>query len=204
MRPFKSERFGGNQGFTLVELQVALFVSFITLLAIISMYLFSWRSFDTGSTLLDVYANSRNAIGWMMKDIRCAKQVVSNVTISGTSYSTTDNSIVLMVPSIDAFGNVISTCYDYMVYFLQGSEMRRIVGKDPLSARANEDRIIAKYCSSLVFSSGGVPLSGIANLSTINTVAVYLPLNKVAISLSGSGTQTESIEPTTVVRLRNK
>lgn len=204
MRTLEYGRLSGNRGFTLVELQVALFVSLITLLAIISMYLFSWRSFDTGSTLLDVYANSRNAIGWMMKDIRCAKQVVANVTISGTSYSTTDNSIVLMVPSVDSSGNVISTCYDYMVYFLQGSEMRRIVGTDPASSRANEDRVIAKYCSSLVFSSGGVPLSGIANLSTINTVAVYLPLNKVAISLSGSGTQIESIEPTTVVRLRNK
>ena len=196
-----------NRGFTLVELQVASFISLVILLAILSLYLFSLHSFTAGNTILDVYANSRNAIGWMMKDIRCAKQVVSSVPITGDpshSYYTTDNSIVLMVPSIDASGNVISPCYDYIIYFLQGGDMRRIVQKDPLSARKAENRIIASYCSSLVFSSGGDTLSDIANLSTINTVAIYLPINKVTISLSGSGEMTESITPTTIVRLRNK
>ena len=85
-------------GFTLLELQVASFVSFITLLAILSLYIFSWRSFNTGDTLLDVYSNSRAVIGWMTKDIRCARQVVLNVEIAGspgTYYTTTDNSIVL-------------------------------------------------------------------------------------------------------------
>lgn len=197
-----------NRGFTLIELQVASLISFITLLAILSLYLFSWRSFNIGDTLLDVYANSRNAIGWMTKDIRCAKQVVSSVAIAGSSpvryYTTTDNSIVLMVPSIDSSGNAISTCYDHIIYLLEGSDMHRIVQKNPLSSRLNENKIIARYCSTLVFSSGGVTLSDIANLSVINTVAIYLPINKIAISLGGSGGVTESITPTTIVRLRNK
>ena len=198
-----------NKGFTIIELQVAALISIVTLLAILSLYLFSWRSFTTGNTLLDVYANSRNAIGWITKDIRCAKQIVKSVEITGQAsqyYTTTDNSIVLMLPSINSSGIVISPYYDHVIYFLQGSDMYRIVQKDPMSSRQNENRIIARYCSSLVFSSGGVTLSNFSDteLSTKNTVAVYLPINKVTISLSGSGTQTESIAPTTIVRLRNK
>jgi len=189
-----------NKGFTLIELQVASFVSMVVLLAILTLYVFALRSFTTGDALLDVYANSRNAIGWMMKDIRCAKQVIA----SHGAYTTTDSSIVLMVPSIDSSGNVISPCYDYITYRLQGSDMYRIVEKDPASARLAENRIIAKYCSSLVFSSGGNTLSSIGNLSTINTVAIYLPLNKATISLAGGNIINQSITPTTTVRLRNK
>ena len=82
--------------------------------------------------------------------------------------------------------------------------MRRIVDPDPLSARTAENRKIAAYCGSLVFSSGGDTLSNVGNLSTVNTVAIYLPINKVTVSLSGGGAVIESITPTTTVRLRNK
>lgn len=189
-----------NKAFTLVEVQVALFVAFITLLAALCLYIFSWRNFTTGSALLDVYANSRNASEWLTRDIRCAAQVVP----SYGSYATTDNSIVLMVPSINASGQVISSHYDYIAYLLQGSDMYRIVQKDALSSRPNENSVKARYCASLTFSSGGVTLSNIANLSAVNTVAIYLPINKSTVSLSGAGQEVESITPTTVVKLRNK
>ncbi len=189
-----------NKGFTLLELQVASAIALITLSAVLALYLFSWRSFTIGNPLLDVYSNSRNASGWLTRDIRCAAQVVS----SHGSYTTTDNSIVLMVPSIDSLGEVISPNYDYIIYKLQDTDLYRIVQKDASSSRANENRAIAHYCDSLTFSSGGVALSNIGNLSTVNTVAIYLPINKSTISLSGAGTVNESINPTTVVRLRNK
>lgn len=190
----------GIPGFTLVELQLASLVAIIVLSAIIALYIFSWRSFTIGSALLDVYANSRNASGLLTRDIRNASQVVP----SHGSYTTTDNSIVLMVPSIDASKAIISAHYDYITYRLQNTDLYRIVEPDALSARQSENSIIARYCYSLTFSSGGTTLSNIANLSTVNTVAIYLPINKSTISLGGSGTGTESITPTTVVRLRNK
>lgn len=172
----------------------------IALSAVLSLYLFSWRSFSVGNTLLDVYSNSRNASGWLTRDIRCAAQVVS----SHGSYTTTDNTIVLMVPSIDASNQIISAHYDYIIYRLQGTDLYRIVQKDALSSRANSNGVIAHDCADLAFSSNGAGLSTIANLSTVNTVSIYLPINKMALSLSGTGTQTASISPTTIVRMRNK
>ena len=195
-------------GFTLVELQVASTIALITLSAVIALYLFSWRSFTIGNALLDVYSNSRNASGWLMRDIRCAAQVVasydSSVDDDGESYTTTSHSIVLMVPSVDDDGEVISGNYDYIIYELQGTNLYRIVQKDGLSSRTAGSSVIAHNCAELTFSSDGLPLSSIANLSTVNTVSIYLPINKFTTSLSGAGTQTASISPTTVVRLRNK
>lgn len=189
-----------SKGYSLIELQVASIIGFITLLAILALYIFSWRSFSIGNTILDVYLNSRNAVGLIATDIRCASQVIS----SYGPYTTTDHRIVLMVPSVDSTGNAIPSHYDYIVYQLQGTDIYRIVQHDALSARPNENRAIAHYCSTLTFSSGGVALSSVANLSTVDTVGIYLPINETTISLSGGGGAVASITPTTVIKLRNK
>ena len=189
-----------NCGFTLVEFQIASFIALITVAALLSLYIFVWRNFTIGDTALDVYTNSRNASSYLIRDIRSAAQVVSNVG----AYTTTDSSIVLMVPSIDALGEIVESKYDYIIYEIQDGDIYRIVQADASSARQSENHIIAHYCSSLTFSSGGVTLSNIANLSTVNSIAIYLPINKTTTSLSGTGTTDESINPTTVVKLRNK
>lgn len=203
-----------RMGFTLIELQMATAIACIALLTAVSIYIFYRKTYVIGSAVLDVYASSRVAMGWVAKDVRCAAQVVSSYT-SGTTYTTGDHAIVLQVPSIDTSGNVIKSYYDYIIYQLQGAQLYRIIIIDPKfntagdpkyhqNGRQNENRTVAGNCVSLTFSSGGIALSGIANKSTINTVAIYLPLNKTISSLSGVGTHTASINPTTIVRLRNK
>ena len=189
-------------GFTLVEIQVALGITFIIFLAVFSLYILYSKTFKAGSTVLDTYSNSRIAIALISRDIRCAAQVES----SHGAYTTTDSSVVLKVPSVDAAGNVISVQYDEIIYRLQGVDLYRIAIPSAASARPAENRAVAHNCGSLIFSSGGVTLSNIgsANLSDINTVAVCLPINKMILSLSGTGMVTESTIPTTVIKLRNK
>lgn len=192
-------------GFTLIEVQVSLLIASITLLAAFSMYIFYWRMFVIGNNMLDVYSNSRIAAAFIARDIRSSSQVAAQYPETGTpAYSTSDNILILKTPSIDASWNVITPQYDYIVYRMQSSDLYRIVIPDAMSSRISENRAVAHYCSVLTFSSGGVTLSNIANLSAINTVGMYLPLNKSTIALSGTGSQTASIAPTTVVRLRNK
>lgn len=189
-----------TRGFTLIELQLSLFIALVTFVAAISLYIFYWRTFIIGNTVVDVYSNSRIAMELMGRDIRWAAQVVP----SHSPYTTTDSCIVLQVPAIDSSNNTIPSHYDYITYMLQGSDLYRIVQKDSLSSRLNENRAVAHDCTLLTFSSGGVGLGSIPNLSTVNVVAVYLPINKATLSLSGAGTETASLNPTTVIRLRNK
>lgn len=194
-----------KKAFTLVELQVASVIALFTLSAVLALYLFSWRSFAIGSTLLDVYSNSRIASGYLTRDIRCTAQVVS----SYGSYVTSDNSIVLKVKSIGPLGDVISPNCDYIAYELRNApdgrkDLYRIVMPDASSSRTSDDRFMAHYCESLIFSSGGIDLSSIGDLSLINTISIYLPINKSTMSLSGAETSILSLNPTTVVRLRNK
>lgn len=183
----------------MMELQFSLLIGVIVLAAAVSLYLFYWRTFVIGNAILDVYTNSRIAAEWMVRDIRSAAQVVP----SHDTYTTTDNSIVLQIPSIDSSGDVIGSHYDHIIYQLQDSDLYRIVKKDSSSARQEENRAIAHYCTSLNFSSGGVTLSEVPNLSAINEIGIYLPLNKTTLALGG-GEGEVSITPTTVIRMRNK
>ena len=193
-----------KRGFTLVDLQFAVVIGALTLVAALSLYTFYWRTFVIGNTVLDVYSNSRIALEMISRDIRWATQVEESYTSGGTTYTTGDNVLVLMVPSIDASDNCIPSTYDYIIYQLQSGNLYRIVCKAASSARLSENRIVARYCTSLTFSCGGVTLSNIANKSTINNVDIYLPLNKTVLSLSGQGQAIESMYPTTIVKLRNK
>ncbi len=189
-------------GFTLAEIQVVSVIVFVIFLAMFALYILYSRTFAVGSTLLDVYANSRIAVALLARDIRAAAQVEA----SNGSYTTSDSSIVLKVPSVDSAGNVISAKFDEIIYKLQGQELYRIVIPSSSSSRISTNRAVANNCASLTFSSGGVTLSNISssNLSNINTIEINLPISRTILSLSGTTTVSESMVPTTTVKLRNK
>lgn len=207
-----------NIALTLVEMQIAAVVVALIIIAAMSSYVFYWQSFATGNIFLDVYSNSRIAMGWMSKDIRWAAQVLPTSTLSSTVYNTSDNCIVLNVPSINNPGGeiaIIPAQFDEIIYQVQGDDLHRIVspfktGSTP-SIRSAEDRIVATHCNPLTFksqtaTSGGIqPLSYFVNLlelDTINAVYVSLPLNER--TLFSSNAADASLRPTTVIKLRNK
>lgn len=204
-----------KKAFTLVEVQLAAIIAAFILIAAISSYIFYWKSFSAGNIFLDVYSNSRIAMGWMAKDIRWAAQIAPNSTLGAITRTTSDNCIVLSVPSIKSSGDIISSQFDEIIYLITNDDLHRIVypfktGTNP-SIRSTEDRIIATDCSQLAFSSstpssGGIqPLSyfvGLSELPDINTVYISLPLNEKTIFSTNTGGA--SLRPTTVVKLRNK
>jgi len=197
-------------GFSLVEVLMVLVITVIIFLSVFSIYLLYSKTFTVGNVLLDIYSNSRTAAALLMRDIGSAAQVESSCASGGVTYTTTDSSIVLKVPSVDSSGNIISDKFDEIVYRLSGSDLYRIVipnlSAPKPSRRPAVNRAVAHNCGSLTFSSGGVTLSNIngADLSGLNTIAIRLPVNETVLSLSGAGTVTATMVPTTVVRLRNK
>jgi Tfp pilus assembly protein PilW len=203
-----------------MELQVASAIAAIMLVAAVSFYIMSWRSFTMGNTVLDIYSNSRIAMGWMAKDIRWASQILPQSTIV-TGYTTSSNCAVLQVPSIANTGGVISIIpsqFDEIIYRVQNGDMYQIVTPNTAtvtpSARTPQNRVIATHCNPATFykvdTSTGTwtPLSTFisagGNLSTVNNLGVSLPVNETTLSLSGAVIQTTSLTPTTVIRLRNR
>lgn len=207
-----------KKGFTIVEMMIAVFITSIILVAAISLYIYYWRSFATGNTALDIYSNSRIAMGWLAKDLRSGANILGQSTIT-SGYTTSDNCIVLQVPSLthDVYGNIaiVPSQFDEVIYKVQNGKLYQIAcpfttGLHP-SIRLAQNHAIADHCDSVTFykvdTSAGTwtSLSGLINqLSTINNVGVSLPVNETTLSFSGITTHSNLITPTMVVRLRNK
>lgn len=203
-----------KRAFTLAEVQFAVFITAFILIAAISSYIFFWKSFSAGNVFLDVYSNSRIAMGWMVTDIKWAAQVLPNSTLGSVTYNTSDNCIVLNVPSITSLG-VVTSCDQIIYRVTDDGSLHRIVYVSAGSTRTPGDRVIATHCSQLAFSSATPSSGGLQPLSyfissdplldqseDINTVHISLPLNEKTIFSTGTGGA--SLRPTTIVKLRNK
>lgn len=201
-----------NKGLTLVEMQISAAITVIVIVAAMSLYLMAWRSFALGNGYMDIYSDSRMAMEKMARDIRWGAQIES----SYGGYTTANNSMILKIPSVNTSGDVVGGYYDRVIYNVSSdNKLHRIVRIDtavPNSGRSNDDRVIAKNCSPSNFLLGTVDegtgafqsLGSVPILSTINNVAVSLPISSSMLSFSGGTTQQVALTPTTTIRLRNK
>lgn len=159
-----------KKGFTISELLIAIIIVVITI--IISFQAFISLRYDYGAitSYLASYLKGREVIDIMSKDCRIAIRVLD----SFSSYTATDNSIVLKVPSIDNFGNIIDVDheFDYIIYRLYQGDLWKIVIPGTASSRPPQNEVLKKSMESLFITSNGVALSQIPHKSSITNVTI--------------------------------
>lgn len=166
----------GKRGFTLVEVLVSTALLMGITTVIISVAIGCQRSFITGVELLNLQAQSRQAMQWLRRDIKWAVSLENSRTIGAKTYTTSNSEVVLRLPAISAAGDMI-TGYDYIVYHLNDSDnsiLERVVAADSSSARTSGIYIVARDIMFLVFSSGGTGLSFVGTLSSVANVGISL------------------------------
>ncbi|MFH1093352.1 MAG: hypothetical protein V1739_04250 [Candidatus Omnitrophota bacterium] len=170
-------------GFTLVEVLVstAIFVGISTV--IIGAYIGCQRSFITGTVLLDLHGQTRQSLDWARKDIEWAIVIENSRSISGKTYTTGDNVLVLRIPSINNLMNLTGSV-DYVVYHLNDDDpaiLERVVAPDASSARPGGIYIIARNVSALNFSSGGTGLGSVGILAAVRNITIRLTTAKTVL-----------------------
>ncbi|WP_223669204.1 PilW family protein [Kangiella shandongensis] len=70
------------KGFTLIEMMVAMVIGLIILAGVFVVYLSSKKTFNLGSGMVNVHENGRFAINYLVKDIRRAGWIDTDVTPS--------------------------------------------------------------------------------------------------------------------------
>jgi len=185
-------------GFTLVELLVAMTIFTILSAVIVAAYIGAQRSFVTGAALLDLQSQTRQSINWLRRDIKWAILIDS----SHGSYTTSDNELILVLPSIDTAHNLTGTV-DYVTYHLNSSDpaiLERIVESNATSTgRPSGTFTIARDVNSLNFSSGGTGLSGIGMLQSVREITVNLNTARTVLG----GRQVQSNVETTILMRNN-
>lgn len=189
-----------SKGFTLIELLIVVVLGALIMAAMVGLYASGQRYFITESARSDLIRDGRSVLNWISRDIKEAIQVLESWDI----YSTSTNSLVLQVPSVDADGLIIDieSDFDYIVYRLNSeypTRLERIVEpKEGVSSRAESNRVLATRVNSFVLSSEGVELSSVSDLSEVSSIDIALVLRRTHFSRNFEETLN------TLVRLRNK
>ena len=110
---------------------------------------------------LGSYLKGREMIDHVSKDCRMGIRIMD--TYEG--YTTTNNTLVLKVPSVDASGNIIDVNneFDYIIYRIQNQDLWKIVFPGSSSSRLAYNDVLKKSIESLYMACDGVPLSDISH-----------------------------------------
>ncbi len=188
------------KGLTLVELLVAMALVSLLMTALLALYSAGQRYFLSESVRLEELRDVRHVQNWMIRDIKEAAQVLPTWDV----YTASDSCLILLVPSVDASGDIIDieNDFDYVVYRLNPqipSRLERIMdAKDGVSARSDSSRWMSTKVSSFLLSSEGANLSAVADFSQVAIVDISLTTRQILMGR----TYQETLQ--TGVMLRNK
>jgi len=133
---------GSNRGLTLIEMLIGLVIVSVLIVAVLSLYSKGQQNFMNGNIHADLVEGTRYPFAWIARDVKTATKVAA----SWGSYTTSANTLVLQVPSVDANGLIIDiTAHsDYFIYRRFNNKLQRIIdAKGGVSARADSSRYLA-------------------------------------------------------------
>jgi prepilin-type N-terminal cleavage/methylation domain-containing protein len=133
---------GRPRGFTLIEMLIGLAIISLLIVALLSFYSKGQQQFMNQNIQSDVLEKSRYPLALIAQDVKSAIQVVT----AWGSYTTSSNTLVLEVPSVDSSGLIIdvNSQFDYVIYRVSNRRLQRIYdAKEGVSARVDGSRNLA-------------------------------------------------------------
>lgn len=141
--------------------------------------------------------STNDALVKVRSSIKEASSIVASYTQDSTTYTSGDTQLVLKIPSLDSFGNLISDAFDYFVYFLDQNKLRFKTFPDvAVSSRKPQDQILSTTVDSLKFQ-----FFDSSNNEVTPSQAVKVRINLTLKQKAGA--EYERIEATSEASLRN-
>lgn len=194
-----------SKGISLIESLIALAVFVFVLLGLLSFYISGQRYFINQDARADTIENCRYPLALIAKEIKGAIQVVQGpIFVGEESYSTSENCLVLKIPSIDSDGLIIDieNDFDYIIYCRTSdypNRLKRIIdGKDGVSSREDKTWILADDVNSFVLSFFDSEGSAVSDYSESVLIDISISSRK-----KGLGRYFQE-STNTQVKLRNK
>ena len=133
---------GRKGGFSLIEMLIGLVILSLLVVALLSLYSKGQQQFINENARAEILEDSRAPFAWIARDVKSAIQVAAN----WGGYTTSDNTLVLQVPSVDSKGLIIDVDadFDYIIYLVSNNRLQRIIdAKEGTSARVDGSRYLA-------------------------------------------------------------
>ena len=165
---------GRPRGFTLIEMLIGLVIMSFLIGALLSLYSKGQQQFMNQNIQSDVLEKTRYPLAWIARDVKSAVRVAPTCG----SYTTSSNTLVLAVPSVDSGGLIIdvNSEFDHVIYRVLERKLQRIYdAKEGVSARVDGSRNLADDTTGLsltYYDASDATLS--SNFATAASIRVSL------------------------------
>ena len=146
-------------GFSFVEAIFAAAILIFVLTAFIVLYLNFSKSYNRQQAEIKMGDSAREAVKELQNNALQTDQIMTSHNFSGTVYSTGQHTLVLEVPSVDGSGNIVSDKHDYVVFYLTGKNLYRLVQADAASSRPSGLNQISDAVATLTFAYNNADLA---------------------------------------------
>jgi len=179
----------------LIELMITVTIFLIVIAAMTQTIMSMNQNYKILAGYLTNYLKGRHVIDFIAKDIRMAIRVMDEYG----AYASTTNCLVLKVPSLDATGDIVEVNneFDYVIYKIEGDDLKKIVIPGAMSARTACDKVFEKAIKSLYCSHQGNAISSVPNKSVITELNLRVSLSEIVLG------KEYQIDPGTSVKLMN-
>lgn len=138
-----------SRGFTLLESVVIVAISATMLIVLVDLYRAHSGLYNYQKATADTAGSASVTANELQEWVLQANRILTSTTISGTTYTTDSDTLVLEVPSIDGSGNAITSTYDFVVFYINGTKLSRILSPNAASSRTSSTKTLSVNLSSL-------------------------------------------------------
>lgn len=133
---------------TLITLSIIVILSVL----IVGLY-FSYNNiFKIYLVKSDLQNSNTISLYKMTSTIKSASNIVESKTINSQNYTTSINTLILELPSVDNNQNIIPNTYDYLVYFLDSTNLKSSQEAAAGSSRESGIYLIGENINNIIFS----------------------------------------------------
>ena len=155
-----------NQGFSFIEAIFASAILIFVLALLVLLYLNFSKSYNRQQTEIKMGDSARELVKELQNNALQADKIMASRSFSGTTYSTDQHKVVMELPSIDSSGNVVSGKHDYVVFYLTGKNLYRLVQADAASSRPSGPNQISDAVSSITLTYDNADLSKVTRIDS--------------------------------------
>jgi type II secretory pathway component PulJ len=173
-----------TQGFSLAEVVIAIGLFVLILFVLFNFFVTYNATYRYERALIQTAGSASAAVRDVEAFTLQAYQVVSGHTFTSGTYTSSSTALVLELPAIDSSANVIVGAYDYVAFYLDGTNLYRILETDPASTRAGGTKLLSTTVTDLLFTYDNTDVTQVTEVTISIDTATMIKGDPVESSLT--------------------
>ena len=174
-----------KRGITLVETVVVISITTLALFALTNLFLLFNSTYGYQQAVIATAGSAGSAMNALEAAVLPAKHILMSHDFSGTTYSSATTTLVLELPAIDDFGDVLPGAKDYVVFYASNAVLYRLTEADAGSARTSGLKLLSTTLNSLAFTYDNGDFAQVTNVAVDLETRALVKQEEVLSRLTG-------------------